>query len=511
MSMIVLLRSLVSPAVVAAAILMIALLDPASCRGLRAAERPADDWRLPAEQRREVEALGAVLIDAANATDEAVRQKLISSAWSAATLARDGSDRLSGQLKGLARLYPGLRFERAEMTEFRHDAGVRRYLHVYARRPGDKLWRDVQVQLDSGPPVRLDKIVFVAEVTEPIALPNGDITSASTLAWLNDDVDRLVREHDLSAALLVARGEGVILERYVGFADSARARPVGPDTIFNLASASKMFTALAIAKLVSDGKLRYGRTIAEFFPDFPDQAHLEKTTIGHLLSHTSGIGEYWTAETASAVRAATSTRDMLPLVEKAGIRFAPGTQFEYSNSNFILAGLILEQVTGLSYEEAIDRLIVTPLGLTKTGPFRTTDPTRAIAEPLYRLENGWGVRPRGVRGTAAGGWFSTPRDMLRIVRAIRDGRIVPPPALAEMLVSRTKDLPDSGTDYGYGFILENGGGTPSWGHGGIAPGVNSEIRYFPGPDITLVLFGNQDSGAWDDLRRHATRLVSGER
>jgi CubicO group peptidase (beta-lactamase class C family) len=354
-------------------------------------------------------------------------------------------------------------------------------------------------------------LAFIAEVTQPVFLPNGAITDAGTLEWLNDYLDRLVRDYDLSGSALVAIGERVVFERVFGFEDVARSRPVTASTHFNLASASKMFTALAVARLVADGKLSYADPIDRFFPDFPDRAHARATTVAHLLSHTSGVGEYWTAETDAALRDVRNTADVYPFVVRAGVRFAPGTRHEYSNSNFILAGLIVERVSGTSYETFVARLVTTPLGMKDTGPFVAGERGRSLAEAMTRADTGWSAVPRRGRGTAAGGWWSTARDMHRFLRGVAAGGVVPAAALDTMRVSRTAAIPGSDGDYGYGLILQRSGGTDSYGHGGTARGVNAEVRHFPALDATLVVFSNQDNGAYDDLRRTLTRLITGER
>jgi CubicO group peptidase (beta-lactamase class C family) len=470
---------------------------------------PDAAWKLPPDRRAAVEALGATLIAAINAPDDAARARLIHEAYAPEEIAEATVERIGKQLVAVGAQFPGLRFDRAELVEVLRGSGASRVLHVYARRPGDKIWRDLQVRVSAREPHRLTKLVFIAEVTEPIALPNGGISSPETLEWLGRYIDRLERVNGLSGSALIAVGDRVVFERYFGHADAARTRTVTAETRFSLASASKMFTALGIARLVAGGTVSYADTLDRYFPDFPDAAFARRATIGNLLSHTSGVGEYWTEEHAEALRKVRTTADVLPLVYEAGVRFEPGTQYAYSNSNFILAGLILERVTERPFEESIREWITSPLGMTETGPFDTTDASLPLAQALVREGDGWAAAPRAIRGTAAGGWFSTPRDMLRFVRGLQAGRIVPGPVLAEMVSSKTRGL--GAEDYGYGFILERHGQVDSYGHGGIARGVNAEIRFFPSLDATLILFSNQDNGAYDDLRKNATRLITGER
>jgi hypothetical protein len=101
--------------------------------------------------------------------------------------------------------------------------------------------------------------------------------------------------------------------------------------------------------------------------------------------------------------------------------------------------------------------------------------------------------------------------MLRFMRGLHDGDIVPQAELKRLVASKVAPGLESGTDFGYGFLLEHHGKVESYGHGGIARGVNAEVRYFPSFDITLILLNNQDNGAYDDLRKNSIRLITGER
>ena len=406
-----------------------------------------------------------------------------------------------------------LEFHHAEAMSSGSGADARASLHVYARAATDGKWRDFQFQLEPVAPHRIETLIFIADVTEPVYLPNDDITSAHTLEWLNGYIDKLAREDDLYGGLMVARGGTVILERTFGFADEAGRWPIGPDTRFNMASGGKMFTALAIAQLVVAGQLKLSDPVVRFVPELQPRGLGSGVTIGQLLSHTSGLGEYWDDAYERDRRAIRTLRDFLPHVLRAGSRFPPGEQFEYSNSNYILAGLVLESVTGQSYDRVLRERLFDPLGMDRTSldPFDPTDSLQAA--PLARHDGAWRLADQGYRGSSAGGALTTLRDMLRFGRALVGGRVVPDSMLAAMVQSRTDGLPGRmPMPYGYGFEPQvSADGVRSFGHGGITRGVNFEFRYFPQADITLIAFSNQDNGAYDDLRRTVTRLVTGER
>lgn len=461
-----------------------------------------------------LEQRGAALVEAINAPDVGARRAIAAPIFAPSFVGQVGEDRVMNQLSGIRERFGRLEFHHAELSEAQRGETVSRVLHVFAKSEKSGRWQDLQTRVDPEAPYLLREIAFIAEVSEPVALPNGDIESPETAAWLNEYIDRLIREEGLSGSVLLERGGEIVFERHFGFADEGATIPVTAQTRFNLGSGNKMFTALAVMMLEGEGKLRLDDPIGKYFEDFPDKAAAGKITIAHLLSHTSGIAEYWTAETAEAVRAAAGSADLLALVYRAGMRSEPGAVYEYSNSNFVLAGLIIERAAGVPYDDFIRARVTGPLGLRDTDTFMMDGSVPGLAQRLTRNEagTGWRALPPGRKGGSAGGGYSTARDMLAFSRALTSGRIVPLPTLKRMTTSQTPDATrDEGDDYGFGFILQRVGNVRAWGHGGIARGVNFEYRRYPDIDATLITFSNQDNGAYDDLRRTAEKLLIGVR
>lgn len=463
--------------------------------------------------RSTVEDQGRAFIEAVESEDGTVRSGIARRILSSRALAADGEAKF---LRLFARLHESmgpLTFHHAEAVASQSGEGTRVSLHVYARAAADSLWRDFQFQLEPVAPHRIETLFFIANVTEPVYLPNGDITSANTLEWLNGYIDKLAGGDDLAGGLLIASGENVILERTFGFADEQKRWPIGPDTRFNMASGGKMFTALAIAQLVGAGKLAMNDPVVRHVPELGAAGLGSGVTLEQLLTHTSGLGEFWDEVYERDWHAIRTLRDFLPHVLRVGTDFAPGERFEYSNTNYILAGLVLESVTGRSYDQVLRERIFEPTGMRHTGldPFDSSDSLQAV--PLAGRARSWHPAEHGYRGSSAGGALTTMGDMLRFGRALAGGRVVSDSMLAAMVQSRTEGLPGRmSVPYGFGFEPQvSADGVRSFGHGGIATGVNFEFRYFPDSDITLIAFSNQDNGAYDDLRRNTTRLITGER
>lgn len=479
--------------------------------------------RLPSDATSVLHEHGAAFVEAINDTSVARRREFLRRSHAQETLTRVPEEKLLGQLARLHTDYAPL--------EYHHSDIVGSSLHVFARRRGTLQWHDFQFRVEAAPPYGLQGLLFIAETAEPVYLPNGAIDSPETLEWLNGYIDKLVRENDLAGCVLLAKGDRVLYERYFGHRDVGGSEPVTPKTRFSLGSGNKMFTALLILSLVEQGKLQLEQPIGAFFPDFPDADLARQITIRQLLAHSSGLGDYLTDEYEKNGWSSTRIVDVVPFVysdfRAHGPHFAPGTQHRYSNSGFLLLGRILEQVSGKDYFDLVREKLYVPLGLRETDHYLTDGSVPDLATALAKAAgpkaaskattagtsgaSKWIEARRGLRGTSAGGGFSTPRDILRFGSALVGGRIVSHETLARMTTAQPPEDPE-GELYGLGFLLEkSAAGASSFGHGGIASGVNFEFRFFPDENLTLIAFCNQDNGAYDDLRKNIVKLITGDR
>jgi CubicO group peptidase (beta-lactamase class C family) len=460
--------------------------------------------------RQRIESYGAIYIRALNSGATESYSKAIQEVFAEAAVQRAGEARLVGQMDRVHRDFGEMDYHHSEIAEFKAGGSVSYVLHVYARSKGAKNWNDMQFRLEAVPPHKIKELAFIANVAEPVYLPYGAITDSATIDWLNRYIDKLIADNELYGSVLIAKGDTPIFERVYGFADDKRATKVTPYTRFSLGSGNKMFTAIAVAQLVEKGKLNYFDPLSIFFPDFPDTAFAKKATVHHLLSHTSGVKEYWTEEYEKNRGKIGDTKQMLPWVYKVGTAFDPGSRFQYSNSNFILAGAIVERVSGIDYFSYIRKHIYEPLGMTITDSYFNDGSVGNLADPLKKGAQGWEAAEEGLRGSAAGGGYSTTQDILKFARGLVAGKLVSTETLSMLTTSKTRSM-TAPFDYGYGFILGNEGSVRSYGHGGTAVGVNFEFRYFPQADITFVIFCNQENGAYDDLRKNIVRLITGDR
>lgn len=460
--------------------------------------------------RAACEQYGKLLVDAINSRDSLERLEIIRKVFSAATIQRIGIDRLFHQVAQIGVNFNPMQFHHAEISEFQKLTGMTYVIHIFGKKQGAKMWSDIQAYLEPAPPYGLQQIMFIAEVTEPINLPNGSIDQTATLQWLDNYAEKLQSAYDLSGSYQIVKGKSAIFEKRFGFADLQRKKPITSSTLFNLASGGKMFTAVATAQLAEQGKLRFDDPITRYVKGFKNESAAANITIHHLLSHTSGINEYWSGQNNSEVYSAVNIRDHLKIVLRSDFSFPPGTQYQYCNANYILLGAVIEQISGKSFYDYVQQNIFDKAGMHSSGYYNHGDAKVAIPFARGTTDTTWIEAPYGIRGSSAGGAYSCGEDMVKFINAFRHGKLVSPAMVSTMITPKNSGL--NGTEeYGYGFIISRGGGEYAYGHGGTAGGVNFELRYFPRQDVTTILFCNQNNGAYDDLKKNIMKLVSGQR
>ncbi|MFN0212964.1 MAG: serine hydrolase domain-containing protein [Saprospiraceae bacterium] len=460
------------------------------------------------------EFIGSRFVTAINSSDPKVHELIGQEIHAPASIAKNGIDRLTASFLRHHNNFAPLEYHHAERLEFKKTNGSSSYvLHVYARKKGAVMWSDFQFYLDTSPPHLITNLVFVAEVAEPIALPNGSIEQRETLDWLNGYIEKLERENGLSGSIRITKDDTVLLEKHWGYANIEQLRKINAETSFGLASGSKMFTALAIMQLQEQGKLKLSDKLTDYLPDFPRKEWAVRVSLEQMLSHTSGIAEYWTSKNETLMFDFKDWHQFLPLIYNEGFLFEPGTEFSYSNSNFMLLGYIIEKVSGQDYYEYISKNILVKADMKQSGYFLQSDSSQSFAWPYARKDGGgWQLAKRfkNGKGSPAGGCYSNVNDIAKFCKALKSNQLVSSSTLKNMVTNKTIGVKDAQA-YGLGFILEQHAQEHTIGHGGTASGVNFEFRYFPGQDISLVVFCNQNNGAYDDLKRNALKLISGAR
>jgi CubicO group peptidase (beta-lactamase class C family) len=274
-----------------------------------------------------------------------------------------------------------------------------------------------------------------------------------------------VGEHTPGAAVLVAQGDEALLEAAYGMANLEHDIPVTPDTIFRIGSVTKQFTAVGILLLEQDGLLRVEDPISKFLPDYPRG---DEITLRHLLSHTSGIVEYTRApEFWSNIRLEMPHEEFTGVFRDKPLDFEPGAGWSYSNSGYHLLGIVIENASGMTYEEFMQSRVFSPLGLDDTGYDR---PDRILKRRAagydrfdgeYKNRRFWDISQL----FSAGGLYSTVGDLHAWNRAIMHDQLL---SAAEMgrATTRTVLADCSDRDYGFGWGLLESRGLAAMAHAG---------------------------------------------
>lgn len=310
-----------------------------------------------------------------------------------------------------------------------------------------------------------------------------------------NEIDALVqRYHDarlFNGSILVAHGDNVVYKNGFGNAHHDFDIPNSPDTRFRIGSITKQFTAAIILQLAEEGKLDLQGNVTDYVPDYPAETG-DQITIHQLLNHTSGIPNYtaipgWFEESS---RDTYTPDEFLSQFSELELDFEPGSEWNYSNSGFFLLGVIIEHVTGMDFDDALEARITAPLGLENTG---YDDFDRIITQRAQGYQKTpLGYAPAAYLDTtvpyAAGMIYSTVGDLHKWTRALHSGEVF---TNSESYTLMTTPYMN---DYGYGIGISSDslGGklVREISHGGGINGFSAMLQYFPDEEYTLVSLDN---------------------
>lgn len=386
--------------------------------------------------------------------------------------------------------------------------GVRKY---EAETPADEFvvivrnrltrgWEALVTHVETKPPHRIAGLQF-HPARPPSDLPAPKILSDPEIVEeLRTLMDRLAQADAFSGAVLLAKDGKVLFKQAYGLASKRFNVPNKIDTKFNLGSMNKMFTGVAILQLVQRGKLSLDDPLSKFLStEWLPREITDKVKIKHLLTHTSGLGSYFSDKFMESSRALyRELDDYKPLIAESTLAFEPGTDWQYSNSGMFLLGVVIEKVSGQSYFDYVRDNIYKPAGMINTDCYDMDKPVVNLAIGYSREPTKDGPQwtnnlfQHVIRGGPAGGGFSTVEDLLRFDIALRSHRLHSP-KYTEMVWTGKPEL--NSPDYGFGFAVQGTSDDRIVGHGGGFPGINSNLDMFLDSGYTAVVMSNYDLGA----------------
>ena len=320
---------------------------------------------------------------------------------------------------------------------------------------------------------------------------------AGTIAGRIDSLvnDFMAMSHTPAVSVAVVRGPDTLVMKGYGEANVELHRPATASTAYRVGSITKQFTAAEIMRLAERGKLSIDDQVAKYLPDAP--LHGAAITIRQLLNQTSGIHEYMTEPAWRATwTQPLSPQQVVAFVNHDSLDFEPGKAWEYSNTNYVLLGMIIEKVTGEAYASYLRHDLFQPLGLAQTSycPSRPLGPP--FAEGYGANVGSAGAKPTeflDLTSYGAGALCSTARVLLKWQSALAGGHVVNARSYALMT---TPDTLNDGKRLAYGFGLEVGSLGPHLqiGHGGATNGFVSVINRYPADGLSVVVLTNEDRG-----------------
>jgi CubicO group peptidase (beta-lactamase class C family) len=326
----------------------------------------------------------------------------------------------------------------------------------------------------------------------------------ATKARLEQIADSYTPKDAFMGTVLVVEGDRVLLDKGYGMASLEWQVPNTPEAKFRLGSLTKQFTATLILLLQQDGKLNINDPISKYLPDSPPA--WAKITLANLLGHTSGIPSFTGFKEFHAWSMNSHTPDEeIALFRDKPLDFEPGSKFDYSNSNFIVLGVVIEKVSGKKYADLLRERIFEPLGMKDTG----LDSDELV---LPKRAEGYSPGPHGVQVArsesmsipwSAGSIYSTTGDLLKWEHGLFGVKVLNADSLKLMTT------PGKG-NYGLGVFIENRDGVRIVSHGGGIEGFNTSLMYAPEKQIAVVVLSNVNGEAPDSMGNQLMDTVLGK-
>jgi len=320
---------------------------------------------------------------------------------------------------------------------------------------------------------------------------------------------------DFSGTVLIAKDDNIIEQRAYGLANIEYNIPNEVDTKFNIASITKTFTAVAALQLYEQEKIDLHLPIGNYLPDYPNQLVKDSVTMHQLLSHTSGSNNFYVGNFLDTDKLQyQSVADFVPLFAEDTLLCKPGAQYNYSASGFVIAGLIIEAVSGQNYYDYLRENIFLPakMGNTTELPIDSIMTNKASGYTSFFGESEVLKRNESYLSKASPGGFhySTVEDLFHFSKALRNYQLLQKETVELMCTPKVKGY---NTHMGYGIAIDLRRNQKIQGHSGGWYGVRGELLDFMTDHYTVVLLSNIDDGGETGASKVAdffTTLIAGE-
>ncbi len=362
----------------------------------------------------------------------------------------------------------------------------------------DELYVPVRfVAENMGYAVNMDSMTKTIYIDQPI---NDETAAAKIDAYM----DTHLKNEMFSGTILVVRKGKIIAQKGYGMSNYELDVQNTIDTKFRIGSMSKAFTAVLIMQLQEKGLLNVNDFVSKYFPS---SLNYNKITLNNLLTHTSGIPEYTNfPDSMSKSYTPMTSEELVNYIKDKPLDFEPGTQFSYSNSNYILLGSIIEKITGKSYETMLDENILKPLNMNDSG-YNHNETV------LKNRASGYLIYNDVLRNTdyidmsfpfAAGALYSTVSDLYKWDRAFYDDKLLKKESIEKIFTPNLEK-------YGYAWIIDNLYGRKIIWHDGAINGFCGVIARYPKEDICIIILENKSNLLIERAFHDISAILFGEK
>lgn len=330
----------------------------------------------------------------------------------------------------------------------------------------------------------------------------------------------LAKQHIAGMEIGVGRNGKLLYARGYGLRDRSRKLPVTPQTVFPIGSITKQFTAACMMELVNRGKVDLNDHVSKYVRSAP---HGGEITVRQLLNQTSGLPDYLEnkpllASIMSGTVAPRSIASLVALVDGKPLHFKPGTKYEYSNTNYALAGMIVAKVSGMPYGEFLRQTILIPQHLNSMQYLSYSPPSGSDVSRGYTYSKGqFTLIPRFSMdwGNAAGALASDAADLIRWDQAYFSGAVIPlndvriattPPRGITMLASKNR-VNNIGLGYAFGWVQARAEGRRMIWHNGGLPGARAMNATFPADGLEIVVLTNVTAADPESVALQIARFI----
>ncbi|KGO94051.1 serine hydrolase domain-containing protein [Flavobacterium subsaxonicum] len=335
------------------------------------------------------------------------------------------------------------------------------------------------------------KKAFLSLLTFILTLPLMAQHEGAKFEKIDSLLTYLSVNNKFMGSLSIREKDKVVFEKAYGFADLQNKVAATPETKYKIGSITKMFTAAIVFQLIEEKKLALDTKLSEFFPKIKNA---DKITIADMMDHHSGIYNYTSDSVFMSDPVKLRTRkDMTDLIYKHEPAFEPRTTAAYSNSNYLLLGYIIQDITKKTYKENVTTRIINKIGLKNTYYYGKINPKKKEAYSYSFKDSQWALREEWhetIAG-AAGGLQSTPTDLTKFATALFNGKIIKPESLAEM---NKMDL-----GYGRGLFNFSFAERKFVGHNGDIEGFSSVVGYYAKDNMAFSLILNGENYNFNDM------------